>query len=108
AVDAANSSQTALTNPTVPPAGSQGGSTGACAVKPGSGEILNSTQCDAARTAADSAVSSAQQQLNSTQAALSQLLNGGPPATRASLQSTLISNQEKLKTDNARLAAEKA
>jgi membrane fusion protein, multidrug efflux system len=33
-------------------------------------------------------------------------LNGGPPATKAQLQSGLVSAQEKLKTDQAKLAAE--
>jgi membrane fusion protein (multidrug efflux system) len=52
-------------------------------------------------------VSSSQAQLTSAQAQLNQLLSGGPPATMAQLQSTLVSAQEKLKTDQARLAAEK-
>ncbi len=110
AIDAANSTEAALNNPvkptSTPNGGSSGGTTGACALNV-SGSTLSSAQCDAAKTAADSAVSSSQQQLTSAQAALTQLQNGGPPATKVQLQSNLVSAQEKLKTDQARLAAEK-
>ncbi|MBV9324197.1 MAG: efflux RND transporter periplasmic adaptor subunit [Chloroflexi bacterium] len=109
-IDAANSTEAVLKNPVKPtlsPNGtSSGGTTGACALTAG-GSTVSSAQCDAAKTAADSAVSASQQQLTSAQAALTQLLNGGPPATKVQLQSNLVSAQEKLKTDQARLAAEK-
>jgi membrane fusion protein (multidrug efflux system) len=109
-IDAANSTQAVLTNPVKPtlsPSGvASGGTTGACAVN-ASGSTVSNAQCTAAKTAAQSAVASSQQQLTSAQAALNQLLAGGPPATKAQSQSTLVSAQEKLKTDQARLAAEK-
>jgi HlyD family secretion protein len=109
ALDTANSTRVALDNPTRPNSG-QGGAvtqgTGSCALN-SNGGIVNSSQCDAAKTAADSGVASSQQQLQAAQSSLQQLLAGGPPATRAQLQSTLTSAQEKLKTDNARLAAER-
>ncbi len=109
-IDAANSTQAVLDNPVKPTlsatGASSGGTSGACALN-ASGSTISNAQCDAAKTAADSAVASSQQQLASAQAALNQLLAGGPPATKAQLQSTLVSGQEKLKTDQARLAAEK-
>ncbi|TME34645.1 MAG: efflux RND transporter periplasmic adaptor subunit, partial [Chloroflexi bacterium] len=106
ALDSANSTKTALDNPTKPATNAQGGGTGACAVNAG-GSTLNNAQCNAAKDAAESALASANQQLTSAQAQLTQLRNGGPPATQAQLLGNLVSAQEKIKTDQARLAAEK-
>jgi RND family efflux transporter MFP subunit len=108
-LDAANSTKVALDSPTRPNAGNGGSvsqGTGACALD-SNGHTVNSTQCDAAKNAADSSIASANQAVASTQSQLNQLLAGGPPATRATLQSNLISATEKLRTDQAKLAAEK-